>query len=169
MILDRTTFAPGTSTDLPAIRSVHKRAFGRNVEPDLVQKLIEAEETTLDLYASIDGTIVGHCVLSELKGPPKSMALAPLAVDPVWRDFQIGTELVRQLLARARSAGWKSVFVLGDPVYYGRFGFKSELADCVDCAFQGSSFQALELVKDALSNYPGNLQYPAAFERTGAG
>ncbi len=168
MIIDRAIFASSTYANLPAIRSVHTRAFGREIEPDLAQRLIEAKETTLDLCASIDGMIVGHCVLTELKGPQKSMALAPLAVDPNWRDFQIGTELVRRLLTNARSAGWRSVFVLGDPVYYGRFGFRSDLANCVDCEYQGNSFQALELVKDALKGYQGILQYPQAFEQSEA-
>ncbi len=168
MIIDRTTFSPSTYADLPAIKSVHARAFGRDIEPDLAQRLIEAKETTLDLCASIDGMIVGHCILTELKGPKMAMALAPLAVDPNWRDFKIGTELVRRLLSNAREAGWYSVFVLGDPDYYGRFGFKSELADCVDCEYQGNSFQALELVAGALKDYHGVLEYPQIFNITQA-
>ena len=163
MIINRTIFAPSVDSDMPAIRAVHARAFGRTIESDLTQHLIEGDNETIDLCACIDSAIVGHCMLTELKGPDKAMALAPLAVDPNWRDYQIGTELVRQILTNARDAGWKSVFVLGDPDYYGRFGFKSELADGVDCPYQGNAFQALELTPGSLSAYKGALTYPQAF------
>lgn len=163
MIIDRTEFTPSTDADMSAICAVHERAFGRTSEPELTQRLITGSDTTLDLCACIDRTIVGHGVLTELKGPEKAMALAPLAVDPVWRDFQIGTEIVRRLIAMARHERWKSIFVLGEPAYYGRFGFKSQLADNVKCTYQGKSFLALELIPGALSTYRGKLIYPSAF------
>lgn len=168
MIINRTKFASAKQSDMPAILAIHARAFGRTTEADLTQQLIEGPEETLDLCAIIDGAIVGHCVLSELKGPDKAMALAPLSVDPNWRDYQIGTELVRQLLANARGAGWKSVFVLGDPDYYGRFGFKSALADNVKSPYQSYAFQALELTPGALSDYKGTVTHPSAFNLVAA-
>lgn len=168
MILNRTRFASATQSDMHAIFAIHTRAFGRTTEADLTQRLIEGPEETLDLCAVIDDTIVGHCLLSELKGPDRAMALAPLSVDPNWRDYQIGTELVRQLLTKARAAGWKSVFVLGDPDYYGRFGFKSTLADDVTSPYQCYAFQALELVPGALSGYKGRVTHPSAFNLVAA-
>lgn len=168
MIINRTTFAPAKQSDMPAIIAIHTRAFGRATEADLTQQLIEGREETLDLCAVIDGAIIGHCLLTEIQGPEKSMALAPLSVDPDWRDFQIGTELVRQILANARQAGWSSVFVLGDPDYYGRFGFKSTTADAVKSPYQGYAFQALELMPGALAGYNGKLTYPPAFNLVAA-
>lgn len=165
MILDKTEFSPGGFNQIKAIRSVHKRAFGNDIEPDLAEALLAAKDTTIDLCASVDGLIVGHGVLTELQGPQKALALAPLAVDPDWRDFQIGTELVRRLVKKARQIGWKSIFVLGDPDFYGRFGFRSELANCVDCEYQGNKFMALELIAGALTNYRGVLIYPQPFRQ----
>ena len=168
MIINRTKFAPATPSDMPAISAIHTRAFGRATEAELTQQLIEGHEETLDLCAIIDGAVVGHCLLTELMGPEKSMALAPLSVDPKWRDYQIGTELVRQILSNAREAGWKSVFVLGDPDYYGRFGFKSTLADDVKSPYQSYAFQALELMPGSLTGYKGALTYPPAFNLVAA-
>ncbi|MEM9574099.1 MAG: N-acetyltransferase [Pseudomonadota bacterium] len=168
MIIDRTKFAPATQSNMSAIIGVHTRAFGRTTEAELARQLIEGHEETLDLCAMIDDAVVGHCLLTELKGPSRSMALAPLAVDPNWRDFQIGTELVRQILSNARSAGWKSVFVLGDPDYYGRFGFKNTTANHVKSPYEGAAIQALELTPGALSGYKGSVTYPQAFDLVAA-
>lgn len=168
MIINRTKFAPATHSNMSAVLAIHTRAFGRATEAELTQQLIEGQDETLDLCAIIDNAVVGHCLLTELKGPDKSMALAPLAVDPNWRDFQIGTELVRQILANARTAGWKSVFVLGDPDYYGRFGFKNAIANKVKSPYQSYAFQALELAPGALSGYNGPVTYPQAFDLVAA-
>ena len=163
MVINRTVFRPSAPEDLIAIRSVQKRAFGRDTEGDLAIALIEGGVQTVDLVAKLDGVVVGHVVLSELDGPERSLGLGPLAVDPNWRDFKIGTELVRRALEMARRDGWKSAFVLGDPVYYGRFGFTRELAEPVICAYQGPYLQALELAPDGLAGYDGKMSYPQQF------
>jgi putative acetyltransferase len=163
MILDKTVFRPSEPGDRLGIHALHRRAFGREEEAELVDALIDCDAETLSTVAQLDGMIVGHILLSALQGPERSLALAPLAVDPDWRDFLIGTELTRHAIAEARDAGWLSVFVLGDPVYYGRFGFRSETADPVRCPFQGSNYMALELVPDGLFGYAGEVRYPAPF------
>lgn len=50
----------------------------------------------------------------------------PLAVAPEWQGRGIGARLVRDCLERAAEAGAARVLVLGDPAYYGRFGFAPE-------------------------------------------
>ncbi|WP_306120578.1 MULTISPECIES: N-acetyltransferase [unclassified Roseitalea] len=163
MIINKTVFRPSSPEDAIAVRAVHRRAFGRDAEAELAIALIEGETETIDMVAKLDSMVVGHVVLSALDGPERSLALGPLAVDPDWRDFKIGTELVRRALEMARRQGWKSAFVLGDPVYYGRFGFKRALAEPVTCAYQGPYLQALELSPGALADYAGPVTYPAPF------
>lgn len=164
MILEKTTFRPGEPEDRLGILAVQRRAFEEDAEAELVDRLIEGPEKTISMVADLDGMIVGHILLTELQGPEKALALAPLGVDPEWRDFLIGTELTNHALAKARGDGWHSVFVLGDPVYYGRFGFKSDLARHVETPYPGPAFQALELVPDAVKSYRGAVVYPDAFE-----
>jgi len=163
MILEKTSFRPGEPEDRLGILAVQRRAFGGEAEARLVDRLIEGPETTISMVADLDGMIVGHILLTELAGPDRALALAPLGVDPDWRDFLIGTELTNHALASARNDGWRSVFVVGDPVYYGRFGFKAEPARHIGTPWPGPAFQALELVPGSLTGYRGDVTYPAAF------
>ncbi|MEL6435602.1 MAG: N-acetyltransferase [Pseudomonadota bacterium] len=169
MIINRTDFRASTPSDWHKVRAVHDRAFGSEVESRLALTLLEDNQTaSLDLLAELDGMVIGHVILSAAEeGPDRALVLGPLAVDPEWRDFQIGTELVRRVLADARLAGWKSVFALGEPDYYGRFGFKRSFTEHVTCAYNaGPSFQGLELETGALAGFSGKLVYPAAFQDT---
>lgn len=156
-------FRESREDDLPAIRRVEERAYGRTGEAELAATLIAANIETLSLVAERNGKIVGHVLFSRLEGPDTSLALAPLAVDPDFRDMHIGTELVRHGLDLARRRGFTSVFVFGQPDYYCRFGFRSKLADPAAVDWQGPRFLALELETGALAGWSGPLAYPEAF------
>jgi len=164
-IAAKARYRPGEASDLPAIRAVEALSYA-GVEPDtgLSESLVTASVDTLSHIAEIDGQVVGHILLTRIDGPERALALAPLAILPDWRDMQIGTELVRHALKRARADGWHSVFVYGQPDYYGRFGFKSHLADPAETGWQGPRFLALELVNGALKGWTGPLRYPEAYQ-----
>ena len=84
-----------------------------------------AVATGLDLVAHDGELIIGHVLgdVGDLGGHP-IVAIAPLAVEPGHQGTGVGTALMQELLRRAEQAGWPVVFVLGDPRYYGRFGFE---------------------------------------------
>ena len=147
------------------IRDLTILAFGRTDEAELAVDLIVGPVETLSIVAVRRERIVGHILFSRIEGPVRCLALAPLSVAPDFREMYVGTELVRHGLDRARQAGWKSVFVLGEPDYYGRFGFRSDLADPAVVAWQGPYLQALELEPGALSGWSGPLVYPEPFSR----
>lgn len=150
--------------DLAAIREIESLSYlSEGSGP--AETLIETADKTLSLVAEIDGKPVGHILLTEIAGPDKALALAPLAVLPEWREMQIGTELVRHALDLARKNGWRSVFVHGQPDYYCRFGFRSRTADGADTKLQGPRLLALELSHGALAGWTGQLDYPEAFLR----
>lgn len=160
----RTVFRAGRGEDRAAIHALQSRAFGRRQEADLAIALIDGPDETLSYVAEVEGNVVAHVLLSRLAEPDWALALAPLAVDPRWRDLALGTELVRHGTAEARAAGaFRAIFVLGRPDYYGRFGFRSELADGAEIPWQGPNFMALELEPGALSGFRGPLRYPQAF------
>lgn len=164
MIVTRTVFRRSTEGDLSGIRRVEERAFGRPDEANLSAALIAAAAVdTISVVAEHGGAVIGHVLLSRLDGAPAALALAPLSVDPDFQEMQVGTELVRVALAAAREGGWKSVFVLGAPDYYCRFGFRSSLADAADVPWQGPHFMALELEKGVLSGWSGPLVYAPPF------
>ena len=116
---------PGDRVD---VRTVHTAAFGRSAEADLVDPLRATEGwlPSLSLVAEQHGTIVGHVLFSDvlLAGRPV-LSLAPLGVHPDHQRAGIGTALVRTGLAIAERTDRGLVVVLGNPAYYGRFGFLS--------------------------------------------
>ncbi|MGS4945401.1 GNAT family N-acetyltransferase [Meridianimarinicoccus sp. RP-17] len=98
-------------------------AFGQANEWTLVQDLRAGGHVADELLAEDDDGLVGHVCLSRLDAPQGWLALGPVAVRTEDQGKGIGSELVRYALDRARQAHAKAVVVVGDPNYYGRFGF----------------------------------------------
>ncbi len=128
-----------TPADIDGIRSVERAAFGRDNEADLVDSLRGSAVPFLSLVAVSSGQVVGHVLFTRVAfAPPRdslSFGLAPLAVDPGHRGKGIGTALVEAGLARLREMGCGVVVVLGDPEYYGRFGFQPASSLGLRCGF----------------------------------
>ena len=80
----------------------------------------------LELVADVDGTVVGHVLgaRADLQGR-ELLAIAPLAVAPTWQGRGIGSALMTELLDRADDLGWPMAVLLGNPEFYGRFGFEA--------------------------------------------
>lgn len=118
--------------DIEAVAAVNRAAFGSDVEADLAGALMPDAAFVPELSIAAEnggGELVGHVLFTRAwlvrddAGPPVPLLLAPLAVVPEWQSRGIGTAIVREAVERARDAGEVAVLVLGDPVYYGRFGF----------------------------------------------
>lgn len=52
------------------------------------------------------------------------LLLGPVAVHPTRQGEGLGGLLIHETLAEARRLGWERVMLVGDPPYYGRFGFR---------------------------------------------
>lgn len=52
-----------------------------------------------------------------------ALLLGPLAIDPGEQGRGIGRRLIADSLRLAEAAGWRLVFLVGDPAYYGQRGF----------------------------------------------
>ena len=78
-----------------------------------------------------------------------------------------GSELIRSALAIAKTLGEELVFVLGEPDYYGRFGFSAEAAAPFESPYAGPYFMALWLQPDLDSPAKGSAAYAPAFARLG--
>lgn len=146
--------------------------FSKGDEGGLVRRLRDANGFVEDLsiVAERRGEIIGYIVLIPVtleragEGPP-SLLLAPLAVAPEYQGRAVGSRLVEFALDRALQFGYGSVFVLGHPAYYPRFGFKpaSGWGISPPCDVPGESFMVLELVEGALGGVSGTLDLPPAF------
>ncbi len=150
-------------------------AFGRPDEADLVVRLRQSSgfvpELSIDLR-DWDHTLLGHVLFSrctivdEDGGETESLALAPLSVAPAYQKQGVGNGLVRHGLLVARELGFGSVIVLGDPAYYGRFGFQPAEDWAIHAPFPvpEGALQVLELYPAALAGAWGTVQYDPAFQ-----
>lgn len=150
--------------DHQAIRDIVAVAFGRCAEADLVDQLRQDGDAVLSLLASEDGTPVGHIMLSRMAAPLRALALAPVSVLPRRQRCGLGTLLVREGLARAEQCGWEAVVVLGEPAFYGRFGFDPALAQGFRSPYAGP-YLMVKALTGSLPVTTGHIDYPAAFSR----
>ena len=115
--------------DRAAIEALYPGAFPDEDLLPLVGNLLGDPGATISLVAVLGSKIVGNIIFTKCSVDgcdTKAALLAPLAVDPAFQGQGIGSALVRDGLQRLRKEGTSMVFVLGDPVYYGRFGFRPE-------------------------------------------
>lgn len=153
--------------DVPHIREVHRQAFGRDDEADLVDRL-RADGSVIASLAALDsGRVIGHILFSRLpiEGDRETLeaaALGPMAVTPDFQRNGIGALLVMRGLESLRRKEIAAVVVVGYPDYYQRFGFRADLAAHIEAPYSGEAFLALELEEGALSG-GGRARYPAAF------
>lgn len=156
--------------DIPNIREVARRAFGREVEAHLVDGLRVGGHARLSLVAEEDGRLVGHIMFSEATirteetGGVGALALGPVSVIPERQGRGIGSALIREALDRCARTGHRIVVLLGHPDYYPRFGFSAERAGNLSSAYSGEAFMALELVPGALSGVAGEFEFAPPFE-----
>lgn len=137
-----------TPGDRAAIRLVEEHAFGQAAEAGLVDALVESTDAVLELVAVEEGAVVGHILFSRLyveKDGERTpaVALAPLAVEPSFHGTGIGGALVREAHVRLKAAGETLSIVLGDPDYYGRFGYSHKRAARFESEYQCDALQAL--------------------------
>lgn len=154
-----------TPEDRTAIFRVVERAFGRVHEADLVERVVADGEQLLELIAEKDGRIVGHVLFSRLLVDPDgtpfdAVSLAPLAVDPDYQGQGVGSALVRHGHEVLQERGEKLAIVVGDPAYYGRFGYARAGAEKFKSDYQGDAMQALYWGEAPSS---GQLAHPRAF------
>ena len=78
----------------------------------------------LCLVARVAGVLVGAIRYWPISLDCRpALLLGPLAIEHVKRSQGIGRALTEASLARAEAAGWRLVFLVGDPDYYARYGF----------------------------------------------
>jgi putative acetyltransferase len=149
--------------DRSAIRSVLLAAFPTHGEADLVDRLRVDGDSVFSLVAIEDEAVVGHVLFSKLKAPFRALGLAPVAVTPIRQRSGIGSALIRAGLKQAAQGGWQAVFVLGNPLYYSRFGFDVSLARSFSSPYAGPHFMAMA-VGTALPVTTGSLEHAPAFQ-----
>jgi len=115
--------------DAGAIESLYPEVFpDENLLP-LVRDLLRDTAVSISLVGEVDSRIVGHVIFTKcgvIGSDVNAALLGPLAVAPAWQRQGIGSAIARAGLRRLEDMDVNLVFVLGDPAYYERLGFRSE-------------------------------------------
>lgn len=157
---------PAEADDFGSIEGLLDAAFGGTDESRLIAALRRDGDCVLELVATHELKLVGHLLFSRLRveeARQKSfdaVALAPLAVQPKRQNTGIGTALVENAHNVLKEAGERLSVVLGEPDYYGRFGYSCERAAGFDSDYAGPYLQALAWGKAPTG---GHLVYAPAF------
>ena len=150
---------PERSDDVSVVRTLVTAAFGPDKDTaDFVEAVRARAEVCLAEVAVAEGVIVGHaqwCAAPLIVDGTRVKAayLSCLSVRPTLQKCGIGSRLVRDGLRRLTDSGHGAATLLGDPAYYGRFGFSSALAERIAAPHRsrGQGFQAVELIPGILN------------------
>jgi len=133
-------------------------------EAGIVARLRDAFELEASYVAvTPSGNVVGHVAFSPVTIDGDRCGwygLGPLAVLPDWQRRGIGAALVEAGLEDLQRIDAAGCVVLGEPEYYGRFGFAHDPALTCPGAFLPEYFQRLVLGGDAPR---GVVSHSAAF------
>jgi putative acetyltransferase len=156
--------------DQARVFEVHRLAYGRTGEAELVEKLRREEPRCISLVAADEELVVGHIFFTPVAieragGSQRALGLGPLGVVPERQDEGIGSRLVEGGLEACRRAGHRAVVVLGFPPFFTRFGFEPAhhwRLHHPDTLMR-DAFMALELVPGALRGGGGVVKYHPLF------
>tara|TARA_Y100000780_G_C13673547_1_gene413343 strand:- start:235 stop:792 length:558 start_codon:yes stop_codon:yes gene_type:complete len=98
-----------------------------HTEQFIVKALRRADALFLSQVAESDEGVIGHVAISPVNtsdGSANWFGLGPISVLPEYQRTGVGSKLIESALSDLRKAGAAGCVVLGDPSYYGRFGFK---------------------------------------------
>lgn len=167
---------PATGGDVAAIDALLRRSFPAANEALLVQRLCIDGDMVLTLVADNEesGELAGMVAFSRMTVEAggrviPGVALAPVAVGASYRRQGVAEALVQAGLNHLGDAGAAVCFVLGNPAYYGRFGFLAEHAQGFQSPYAGEHFMAVPLQGGKLAcGARGRAEHAQAFTMLGA-
>ena len=98
-------------------------------EVNIVEKLRGDGDLALSLVAEDGERIIGHVAVSPVEvsdGTRGWYGLGPISVLPVHQRKGVGLRLMQRAIADMRERGARGIVVLGEPVFYSRFGFEHD-------------------------------------------
>ena len=126
---ERIAIRQSEDNDWPEIERLYSQAFPDEALLPLVKALLSLPDLTLSLVAVEGSSVIGHIILTTCGIDDRNdqvALLAPLGVVPSRQKTGIGSALIQAGFDRLKKSGLSQICVLGDPGYYGRFGFRPE-------------------------------------------
>lgn len=160
---------PESPEDFDYIDELLIAAFGQPDEAKIVRRLRQTPDVILALVAESHGVVVGYVAFSRLAaitqaGVQQLACLAPMAVLPDRQRKGIGSALIRRGVEMLRELHFPAIVLVGEPAYYGRFGFTAENTALLQCPYSGPYLQGLELKPGLFSQLgAARLEFPSPF------
>lgn len=159
------------ANDIQTIHELTEAAFLEaphtdHTEQFIVKGLRDSDALTLSLVAEDAGQLVGHVAVSPVTISDGSSAwygLGPISVVPEKQGLGIGSQLMQAAIEQLKAIDAKGCVLLGDPNFYGRFGF-NVYPELVLDGVPPEYFQALLLQGDVPQ---GSVTYHQAFAAQG--
>ena len=108
------------------IEAFKDHPFSSHTEQYIIRELKTNNNLPVSLVAEIEGIVVGHIAFSLVSisnGADNWFGLGPVSVKPEFQGKGIGSKLIQEGLEKIKVLGANGCVVLGEPEYYGRFGF----------------------------------------------
>jgi predicted N-acetyltransferase YhbS len=160
VIRDETIF------DVPARETLLDACFGDARFAKTCERLREGRVPADGLARVIerDGRVVGTVRLWHVDAGPDrpALMLGPIAIDPALQGLGLGAKLMRDSLDRARAFGHRAVLLVGNALYYDRFGFSAAPVSGLRLPgpVERERFLGLDLVPGALQGAAGLVSVP---------
>lgn len=156
--------------DIDSIHALTAAAFATaghssHTEQFIVDALRVRGELSVSLLAEHEGLLLGHVAVSPVAvsdGSTGWYGLGPISVLPARQGQGIGAALMRAAIAALRQQDARGCVLLGEPGYYGRFGFRAA-PGLVLPGVPAEYFQALCLQPPLAQ---GEVRYSPAFDAT---
>ena len=176
-MIDSLQIRPVRVSDGLGLRTLYGRAFPDEDLLSVVDELHDEGSSAVSLVSTVEteageNAVVGHAVFTPCRiddYPYPVALLGPLAVLPDYQRHGVGSALVRAGLKHMDAAGITQVYVLGDPAYYGRFGFEPETRIAPPYPLPEEwrgAWQSLSFRGDT-ADVRGTLMVPSAWRRRG--
>ena len=154
-------------SDAADIRELIAEAFvlaehSSGTEWKIVDSLRGAGALCISLVAEHRNQLVGHAAVSSVAigGATGWYGLGPVAVLPRHQGNGIGSALIREALDRLRLSGASGCVVLGDPAFYGKFGFSHDPA----LTYADVPSPYVQVLDFGAQRPSGRVEYHPAFE-----
>ncbi len=157
-------------SDATGIEQLYVDAFPDEDLLPLVRELLDLRQSVISLVGIREKVIVGHISFTfcRVEGVKDKVALlGPLAVTPTLHKQGIGSALVQTGFKQMGNSKIGYIFVLGDPAYYSRFGFKAEENVATPYPLPtewGGAWQSIKLC-DAQASLEGRLSVPGPWRQ----
>ncbi len=121
----------------------------------------------LTFVAELDGEVAGYVACSRATmGEGPSVGLGPIAVRPHLQRQGIGSALMAAVVATADQRGEPALVLLGDPEYYGAFGFEPASGHGIGSPGPwGESYFQVKRLRAWRPGLAGPFRYARAFDR----